>query len=559
MLDQKPIFPESPYSTKPRRKPIPRIVLWLIVFDLLATLVIGGGAFLAWKLGWFQDSENTRLAAKTTPQVTATLASNAVPPGSEPLSASTEIPVPIVTPTSDMFQNPLIPYEAVVKIIVMVASGDGQVEGWWGSGTLISPDGMILTNAHVVSSSADFTVTDLIIAVNTACDLPPEPRYHARILQIDRTLDVAVLRISEDLDGNVMSAAVLNLPSVTLGNSDDLLLGDPLAILGYPEIGGETITLTRGEVSGFTPLDPSQWSPIEGIGRRAYIKTSAVVAGGTSGGLVANLEGELVGIATRLGNGSDEEYADCRLLADTNGDGVIDEQDSCIPTGGFINSLRPVNLFKPYIQAAQRGEVNFVPMLREVRYYVPSGGILYFDDFSDPDSGWLQEESEERSFRYQDDEYHVEVQAPDSSALVGLGLSYYDAIITVDARLGAHTGDSGYGILCRRQDDNNYYGFEISADGYFSIWKRHNNEYIYLAYWQYSSLVTGSASSTGEEEMLHLTAACVSDRLTLAVADRVLVEVQDSTFQYGDVGLFVNTYANQQVSAVFDNFNVYEP
>lgn len=562
MLDQKPIFPESPYSVQPRlkRKPLPKLVLYFVVFDLIITLFIGGGALAAWKLGWFQPSDpSTRQAMKTPIPETPTAIST---PTDFPTAvlASTAQPAPQTTlPASDRFQNPLIPYEAVVKIVVMVASGDGDMEGWWGSGTLISADGLILTNAHVVSSTSDFRVTDLVIALNTAADLPPEPRYHARIVQIDRALDVAVLRISTDLDGNVVNPSALTLPFVPLGNSDCLQLGDVLVILGYPEIGGATITLTRGEVSGFTPLDAAQGVGENDAGRRAYIKTTAVITGGTSGGLAANNIGELVGIAPRLGNGADEDYADCRRLADTNEDGVIDENDSCIPAGGFINALRPINLFKPYIEAAERGEVNYVQMVSEERYYVLTGERLYFDDFSDPASGWLQDRGEERSFLYRDGEYQIEVNSPNYSALLGLGLSYYDTIVNVDAHTDGQTGDSGYGIICRRQDDANYYGFEISEDGYFSIWKREGGVYTFLAYWQYSSLIANVSSSTALSEMAHLTAACVSDKLTLAVNDRILVEVQDDTFQYGDVGLFVNTYANNEVVAVFDNFSVYEP
>ena len=62
-----------------------------------------------------------------------------------------------------------------------------------------------------------------------------------------------------------------------LGDSDALHLGDDILILGYPGIGGETITLTRGEVSGFHLCK-------RGYGNRAFIKTSATIAGGNSGG-----------------------------------------------------------------------------------------------------------------------------------------------------------------------------------------------------------------------------------------------------------------------------------
>ena len=71
----------------------------------------------------------------------------------------------------------------------------------------------------------------------------------------------------QDIDYNPIDPQSLNLPYVPLGDSSNLKLGDDISILGYPSIGGETITLTSGEVSGFTTET--------GFGIRAFIKTSA--------------------------------------------------------------------------------------------------------------------------------------------------------------------------------------------------------------------------------------------------------------------------------------------
>jgi hypothetical protein len=130
-----------------------------------------------------------------------------------------------------------------------------------------------------------------------------------------------------------------------LGNSDTVQLGDPLTILGYPQIGGETITLTYGEVGGFTSEKK--------FGDRAFIKTAANITGGTSGGLAMDHLGYMVGVPTQLGNGRAGDLLDCRVLVDTNGDGDIDERDQCVPVGGFINALRPINLALPLIEEAK--------------------------------------------------------------------------------------------------------------------------------------------------------------------------------------------------------------
>jgi hypothetical protein len=156
-----------------------------------------------------------------------------------------------------------------------------------------------------------------------------------------------VIRITRGLDLNPVDPGSLDLPFLRLGDSDSVEVGDELNIFGYPGIGGETVTFTKGVVSGFS-LDAA----IEG---RAWIKTDATIAGGNSGGIAVDEEGVLVAVPTRAGAGGGAEYVDCRPLADTNGDSRIDDADSCIPVGGFINSLRPVRLAAALIEAARLG------------------------------------------------------------------------------------------------------------------------------------------------------------------------------------------------------------
>ncbi len=277
-----------------------------------------------------------------------------------------------------------IPYEAVVQIIALYYEGDQLTPGWTGSGSIISPDGLILTNAHVVLPDRYFPVDALAIAFTVAEDQPPEIYYFAEVLQADAALDIAVIGIIADLNGNPVNQAALDLPYVPMGNADELRLGDAITILGYPGIGGETITLTRGEVSGFTAES--------GRGARAFIKTSATIAGGNSGGMAADGEGYLIGIPTQLGYGGDDQYVDCRVLADTNRDGIVDDSDSCVPTGGFINALRPINLALPMIEAASEGRVSIqsetAPVGAPPSDEPASGQVLYQDDFSSTSTGW---------------------------------------------------------------------------------------------------------------------------------------------------------------------------
>jgi len=216
---------------------------------------------------------------------------------------------------------------------------------WTGSGTLISADGLILTNAHVVDNRGG-EYEQLGVAVLERTDQAPRLNYLAEIAAIDYGIDLAVVRIVGNLDG---SSARVELPFVQLGDSDRVEIGDPIRILGYPGIGGETVTFTEGAISGFTSE--------RGIEGRAWLKTDATITGGNSGGMGLNQQGELVAIPTTLGSGAEEGgLADCRQLVDTNRDGVVDSDDTCVPLGGFINALRPVALARPLIEAARQGE-----------------------------------------------------------------------------------------------------------------------------------------------------------------------------------------------------------
>ena len=174
---------------------------------------------------------------------------------------------PLITPTA---LSP-IPWQAVVQIEATIEIDGQEMVGWTGSGTIISPDGLILTNAHVVLSDRFYQVKNLIVSLTVAQDAPPVQTYYASIVQADEALDIAVIKPYQDLKGNALNYNLLNLPFVPLGNSDELNLGESINILGYPGIGGDTITLTRGEVSGFTSE--------AAYGNRAYIKTSGTIAG----------------------------------------------------------------------------------------------------------------------------------------------------------------------------------------------------------------------------------------------------------------------------------------
>jgi serine protease Do len=244
---------------------------------------------------------------------------------------------------------------ATVQVLMQFKKDGEFVSLNWGSGTIISADGMIVTNAHVASPASqgdpDNEPDRLVIALFESEDKPPVPSYIATLEAVDGYLDLAVLQINATVDGSSVDTADLHLPFVEMGNPTEIHIGDHLNIIGFPAIGGETITYTDGNVSGFASEDQ--------IGERAWIKTDATISGGNSGGLAADDDGKIVGVPTSLGQSG--SGMDCRPQQDTNDNGQLDDGDFCVPISNFIADVRPINFAKPLIDAAQSGKIYASP------------------------------------------------------------------------------------------------------------------------------------------------------------------------------------------------------
>lgn len=241
--------------------------------------------------------------------------------------------------------------DAMKAVVQVVALKQGMMGGmtsaWTGSGTIVHPQGIILTNCHVANPNAmgmsSPKADRLAIALTERSDRAPAISYFADLVNYEASLDLAVLRIIADSRGRRVRD--LNLPCVPIGDSDHLDLGHKLAILGYPGIGGETVTFTSGNVSGFTSE--------KGVrDTRAWIKTDATISGGNSGGTAVNESGKLVGVPTQAAAGAGVSPVDARPVLDTNRDGRVDRRDTPMAIGGFINGLRPVNLAIPLLKDA---------------------------------------------------------------------------------------------------------------------------------------------------------------------------------------------------------------
>ncbi|NDJ76068.1 MAG: trypsin-like serine protease [Chloroflexi bacterium] len=159
-----------------------------------------------------------------------------------------------------------------------------------GTGTLISPDGLIVTNAHVVED-ADFVVIGVLDDIND----PPEFRYTGEVIESDARVDVALVQLRGDINGDPIDVPALNLPYLpTLTPTESVYRGDTVYIFGYPGIGDDYLVLTTGIiVSVENGYFDNERVPV-------WYRTDAEIAPGNSGGLAVNGNGDFVGIPTTV-------------------------------------------------------------------------------------------------------------------------------------------------------------------------------------------------------------------------------------------------------------------
>ena len=155
----------------------------------------------------------------------------------------------------------------------------------FGSGVIISPDGYIVTNNHVVDGS-----TDIEVVLNDRRSFPAE------VIGADPSTDIALVKIK-----------ATDLPYMVYGNSDDLRLGQWVLAVGNP------YNLTSTVTAGIVSVKARNISILGESSIESFIQTDAAVNPGNSGGALVNTHGELVGIntaiASRTGSYSGNSFA----------------------------------------------------------------------------------------------------------------------------------------------------------------------------------------------------------------------------------------------------------
>ncbi len=183
------------------------------------------------------------------------------------------------------------------------------------------------------------------------------------------------------------------------------------------------------------------------------------------------------------------------------------------------------------------------------------GEILYADDFSETNGNWKTGDFDGALVEYRAGGLRILVDESYRDAWSVAGKRFRDVKLGVESVLLNGPLDNHYGLICRHQDDRNYYVFLISSDGYAAVGKVQDGDYQVLGsgQMQYSEAIQqGNAVN-------QIWAECIGDRLSLAVNRQTVIETRDGDFVEGDVGLLAGAYETAGVDVFFDNFAVVQP
>ena len=251
-------------------------------------------------------------------------------------------------------------WQSAVQVVWATKDADGELSGCGGSGSggLVGEIDQVLTNEHVVNNSDnEGDCADAMLYVG----YPVEPTgvyfvwWPGKVRGTNEFTDLALVDV--DLTATAIVDSSDYPASIVLGNAwpvfavapQEPVIGAPVSIYSYPSIGGYSMTFTAGHVAGWawdtwSDKEAEDYSAEWNKGYKAdpdgfldFMKLDVTVAGGSSGSSVLNAAGEIVGVTVIVGASGKTVKTECRSLADTNNDGEVNDSDSCVPVGGFIN------------------------------------------------------------------------------------------------------------------------------------------------------------------------------------------------------------------------------
>ncbi|HMG24224.1 MAG TPA: trypsin-like peptidase domain-containing protein, partial [Kofleriaceae bacterium] len=216
------------------------------------------------------------------------------------LRVATQTGLPLVPQTGHLSARkyPSAVARAFDATVMVVAADlvDGRLRArGGGSGVIVGKDGSILTNYHVIHDRNGRLHDVFVIGRLSELDKAPQLQCAGKPSRgkLQRELDLALIKCDLDLDGRSWNPARgATWPTLPPAHTADLKMGQRIWVVGYPDVGGGGLTLSEGQVAG--------WTGVDGAVGRDFIKTDAAIRHGNSGGPVVDDQGRVVGVASAV-------------------------------------------------------------------------------------------------------------------------------------------------------------------------------------------------------------------------------------------------------------------
>lgn len=278
-------FADSPYETHFEAAiPVPptkkkkvkngtgkRILLTLLVLILL----VGSSAGTAILVGNYHAKQFSSMQAAMNERIEV-LQSQIEAAAKKPSSNNSAIAKPIgnMTP-AQVYEKTHLAVVEISSTATMIANGTENIVSSVGTGFIISEDGYIVSNYHVIEGAETVTI-------NTGFG----QSYDAEVVGYDAENDFSMLKIDDEA-----------LPYINIGSSDAIAIGEQVVAIGYPLSSGST-TLTVGYISAKDRIITTDGKTIN------MLQTDAAINSGNSGGPLLNMQGEVIGITTAKSSGT---------------------------------------------------------------------------------------------------------------------------------------------------------------------------------------------------------------------------------------------------------------
>lgn len=171
--------------------------------------------------------------------------------------------------------------------------------------------------------------------------------------------------------------------------------------------------------------------------------------------------------------------------------------------------------------------------------------------------GWVTFNAGSEVAQLTDSAFRITTSVPGQGAWTYAPPQFADMELNLQTTQLIGTNDNAYGAICRYVDENNFYVFFISGDGYYAIGKFEsgNPNIQYLTGTAPEHFVPSAAINTGAS-LNRLMVSCMGDRLTLGINGEIVTEVRDTSHAVGRIGLMATTFQAEQTEIEFDNIVV---